>query len=333
MNNLIADFQRRYPELVQQMKESNHHYSETELNPYHLEGDIFTHTALVCLEALRANLSRSNQIACLLHDIGKPACRTVSEDRRRVHFIGHEGYSAHLAIDIMKDFGLTEKEIIHNFQLIAMHTDPFKMNSVAFSSRLIYNLALWCDLRVVSSCDHKGRFCEEVSQGRELSSKVQELELQDSYENEVIVLIGLPCSGKSTVRAEFPNHEVISRDDIIESLYEGETYNEKFAKSDDKEIRKVLEARKKALISEKKDVIIDMTNLTRKSRRKRLSSFPKSYKRTAIVCLTGLAEIKRRNEERKKVGKFIGWDVFERMMKSTYPPMFDEFEEIDWRLS
>lgn len=333
MNKLIEEFQLRYPELVKQMHESTHHFSEERLNPYHLEGSIFTHSLMVCLMAENTSLSRSNKIACLLHDIGKPACRTVSEDRQRVHFIGHEGYSAHMSIDIMKDFGLTAHEIIHNFQIIAMHTDPFKMDSEALMSRCFRNHKLYIDLKTVSECDHKGRFCQDISHGRELSSKKQKLVTQDSYENEVIVLVGLPCSGKSTVREEYPNHEVISRDDIIEEIGEGSNYSEKWNSVDQKEVDKLLIKRKKDLISQKKDVIIDMTNLTRKSRRKRLSMFPASYKRKAIVCLTGLKEIKRRNEARRKEGKFINWDVFERMMKTTYPPLFDEFEHIDWRLT
>ena len=49
-----------------------------------------------------------------------------------------------------------------------------------------------------------------------------------------------------------------------------------------------------------------------------------------MVFLTGLSEIEKRNSSR--VGKTIPDDVIENMAKSFYPPMFDEFDQIDWRV-
>ena len=51
MYEIVTKFQLDYPELVKLMKESNHHFSEGNLNPYHLEGDIWCHTMMVCLMA------------------------------------------------------------------------------------------------------------------------------------------------------------------------------------------------------------------------------------------------------------------------------------------
>lgn len=331
MNELVKEFQLRYPKLVKEMKEASHHYSEKELNPYHLESDIFTHTMMVCQEARNASLSYFLNVVCLLHDIGKPACREENRAKQRVNFIGHEGYSAYMAIDIMRDFGLTNEEIIHNFQIIALHTEIFKLSEEKFGLRLLNNIKLFDDLLKVSKCDRNGRF--HSGEEKEFKPGFMGFFDVEERENEVIVLIGLPGSGKSTIRIEYPDYEVLSWDDTMEEMYEGSTYGEKFAKADDKEVKKVLEEKRKRLVSEKKNVIIDMTNLTRKSRRRRLSAFPKSYKRTAIVCLVGFEELKQRNEKRKAEGKFIKWEVFERMMKQTYPPMFDEFESVEWRLS
>ncbi|MEA1973243.1 MAG: hypothetical protein U9N34_08130, partial [Candidatus Cloacimonadota bacterium] len=41
-------------------------------NPYHIEGDIFCHTMLVCQRAEIDDVSKVNKICALLHDIGKP---------------------------------------------------------------------------------------------------------------------------------------------------------------------------------------------------------------------------------------------------------------------
>src|SRR5574344_1860728 len=38
-NELVSWFQVNYPDLVKAMKEAQHHYDETLLNPYRLEGD------------------------------------------------------------------------------------------------------------------------------------------------------------------------------------------------------------------------------------------------------------------------------------------------------
>ena len=46
-HTLVKWFQLNYPKFVKDMIESSHHYSETKLNPYHLEGSVFTHTMLV----------------------------------------------------------------------------------------------------------------------------------------------------------------------------------------------------------------------------------------------------------------------------------------------
>ena len=46
-SDLISWFQLNFPELVQSMKDCSHHYDKDNLNPYHLEGDIFCHTNMV----------------------------------------------------------------------------------------------------------------------------------------------------------------------------------------------------------------------------------------------------------------------------------------------
>ena len=77
MNELIRWFQVEYPNLVDDMQDSNHAFTTNEPNPYHLEGSIWTHTMMVCQRAEIENSSKILLITALLHDIGKPKAREI----------------------------------------------------------------------------------------------------------------------------------------------------------------------------------------------------------------------------------------------------------------
>lgn len=72
MNELIYWFLVNFPALALDMRDCSHAVKTDEPNPYHIEGDIFCHTMLVCQRAEIDNVSKVNKICALLHDIGKP---------------------------------------------------------------------------------------------------------------------------------------------------------------------------------------------------------------------------------------------------------------------
>ena len=150
MVELISWFQMEYPSLVRDMKQSNHHRtymddirlelknngtaqkdhrllsSPTDLNPYHLESDVFTHTMMVCKQA--ENYPYLVQVAALLHDIGKPSTRKVNPKNGRVSFYNHDAVSAFMSLEITKKLGFCESERAHVFNLIALHTQIYKLS-------------------------------------------------------------------------------------------------------------------------------------------------------------------------------------------------------------
>jgi len=65
---------------------------------YHPEGDVWTHTVMMLNELSRP--SPALALAVLLHDIGKPATRSVDEDGR-IRFRGHAQKGADIAADWM----------------------------------------------------------------------------------------------------------------------------------------------------------------------------------------------------------------------------------------
>lgn len=78
MNELIFYIQVRFPELVDEMKRSDHASSSDEPNIYHTESSIWTHTCMVCQRAeisSELDYNKISLITALLHDLGKPESR------------------------------------------------------------------------------------------------------------------------------------------------------------------------------------------------------------------------------------------------------------------
>jgi len=332
-SDLVKWFMISFPNLVRDMQKSDHNFDKGNLNPYHLEGSVWTHTMMVLNQA---ETGHHNELAALLHDIGKPMCREVIKDKKRVRFIGHEPMSAFLAFDVMKKFEedfnlkLFKKEL---FQAICLHTEPFKIPE-KLDDRLVNQERSFINmLEELNNADAAGRFYTAEDSGRSWIPKYKTKKVEIQKDKIATVLIGLPCSGKSTYIKSLNiknGLSVISRDDIIMKL-PGNTYDEKWNNADQKEVDKTLNEWKKSCIDSGDDLIFDLTHMSRKSRRKSIGNLPKEYSKKAIVFLPTLTEIMRRNEERSKEGKSIPQEVFMQMIKAFYPPMYDEFDEIEWR--
>jgi HD superfamily phosphodiesterase len=87
---LLIWFQTNYPELKKALMESHHNFDDIDTNPYHIEGDCWSHTMLVCKIAQLEGYDRVIQVSALLHDIGKPNSRTVNPKNNHIQFFNHE---------------------------------------------------------------------------------------------------------------------------------------------------------------------------------------------------------------------------------------------------
>lgn len=152
--------------------------------------------------------------------------------------------------------------------------------------------------------------------------------------SKVIMLIGPPLSGKDTYinKNDFSQYVIISRDDILMSLHENNNYEEAFKNVNQKEVDRILNRNIQTEISQRSNVIINMTNLTKKSRNKHLCKFPSNiYKKIAIVFpKLDIMEYGERNTNRQiKENKSIPLSVMISMIQSWEEVDIDEgFDEI-----
>lgn len=362
MFELVQWFQLEYPELVSEMKRSDHHlnhydkcsidgieslgYDENvvdylknmnyayDINPYHIESDVFTHTMLVCKQA--ENMPYEVQIAALLHDIGKPSTRKVNPKNGRVSFFNHDAVSAFMSLEILnrEELGLSKEQKILIFNMITLHTQIYKLSieklAAIGDNKLVENLIL------LGNADHEGRF--HSHEGAEIPtmediSGISSTKRSRETTKEVHILCGLPASGKSTWMVSNRDRSevgyVVTRDGIITEEFPELSYDEAWKAVSQKRVDKLLQEEFKEA-KKYENVTVDMTHMSKKSRRRSLSHFGSEYKKICHVFLTDLPTINLRNSQRE--GKVIGKDVYEKMMRSFYPPTYEEFDEIIYHL-
>ena len=152
---------------------------------------------------------------------------------------------------------------------------------------------------------------------------------KNMYIPELVMLCGIPCSGKSTYVNKLLTYEywenavVLSTDNYIEEQAKrlGMTYNEVFQDCIDEATRQ-LEMSFVRAKEEGKRIIWDQTNLSIKTRKKKLIKVPSIYKRTVVWFQVELEEALKRNETRE--GKFIPESILKRMYHQFEVPTLEE---------
>lgn len=348
-------FIKEFSDLYDKMRECDHGLSD-KLNPYHEEGDVWTHTEMV-LDALPSTVSDSVVVAALLHDIGKVYTREVTSEGK-VRFFNHASRSTFEAIDIVNHIS---KTLMYSFEnvscidvlnLINLHCVFFnytnsqtEKNADKLAKMLYqYGLLFYNDLVNIVKADHYGRI---TSQKTKVSNEFFELvkvkikNLIDNFDcsknikdNYIDLLIGIPYSGKSFFLENYVNNSdivIISRDNLIMKKYPELSYNEAWKLVDQNAINLELDSLFRSAVKDNKNIIVDMTNLSRKSRNSKLSQVSKNYNKKASVFYTGMGKIKERIKKRKD--KNIDQLVLNRMMNSFQLPTYSEFDEIYFKVT
>jgi predicted kinase len=365
---VLTSFVKYFPNIVQDMKNSDHGYNKdgvNHLNSYHMESSVWTHTMMVFKEAItRYPGYPLLHIAVLLHDIGKAYVReeVITEERTKTTFYGHEGVSTYKAIDILNSeafevFGLTKREKLLVICTVAAHGDYFdsfhseknieKMLS-KFSGSFYHELFDMVRMHLV--CDHNGRISLEDHN----SDEIEDFNVRFGLGREafgftkegkplLFVLVGPPCSGKSTyIKNNLANFTVISRDDTLMKYGDQKYFNLEYSdlfrtltEEDHKNIDLLVIEKFMTATKNRESIVIDMTNMSPKSRRKwsqgASNIVGKEYYKQAVVFFTGYEELLVRNMVRySQEGKNIPEKVLLNMCKNFKLPMHDEYDNIEF---
>jgi len=317
-----------------------------ESNPHHLEGDVFTHTMMVFNTAVNWNMDFKVQIAALLHDIAKPYTREVffKDGINKVSFRNHEALGFYRSLDILRKVYsdiLSDRDIMNIATVIAHHTSLFqyraKTNKYSSLAEYVgkafghYDYDAIGILNALSYCDSDGRISKDGMVHYMSSIDGYEDHISEQYvsDKKLTLLVGPPNAGKNYYldNTFFDGDTVsISRDDIVMELGEG-TYNECWKSVDHSEVDRILNKRFNTSLKEGKNIIVNMTNMSKKSRRRWINpARQKDYMVEAVVFYTSYDTIMERNNNRE--GKYIPTDVIVNMMKSFCYPTYEEVDNI-----
>jgi len=148
----------------------------------------------------------------------------------------------------------------------------------------------------------------------------------------VIILIGPPLSGKTTwVRNNFPDVNVISRDEILMEVCGSDNYDEAFKNVNQKRVDRVLHERLVSADENMENVIVDMTHMTSKRRKHNLNYFGDDYYKVGVIFpILSDDEYEKRNQKRSdEENKYIPIGVIKRMISSYQTIQSDEgFDKI-----
>ena len=145
---------------------------------WHAEGDVWTHTRMVCAELERLeewpSLDRRSQLQLLftglLHDAGKPATTALDAETGRLRSPNHSKAGAELARRVLRDLGcdlFTREEIC---RLIRFHGRPPYLLDKPKPEHQVIRLSWLVDNRLLylfSLADTRGRLAREMSRPEE----------------------------------------------------------------------------------------------------------------------------------------------------------------------
>ncbi len=333
---------------------------------HHAEGNVWIHTRMV-LETLLAmpswqRLPEADRaavyVACLMHDIAKPAT-TREEEGGRITAKGHSRAGELMARRILWELGapFSLREAVCG--LIRYHQIPFFLIERDDAQRVSAEVSLHvrCDLlAIVAEADIRGRICSDLNRvldnielfrahceeegcltgPRKFASdhtrvvyfssegRHPDVEAWDDTKGTMVLLCGLPGSGKDTfVREHLAGLPVVSLDAL-----RGEMEIE--ATGDQGPVAQAARERAKEHLRRGEPFVWNATNLSRR-RRDPLTSLARDYKAKVRIVYVEVPErvLRAQNQAREGV---VPWQAIRRMSERWEVPSLVEAHAVDLKV-
>ena len=353
--------------------------SRTEQNPeFHAEGDVWTHTKMVCEELVKLDTFRDLAedcqqavfLAALLHDIGKIPTTRWEDDKWTSpnHTLVGSKMARQFLWQELGFCGTPEKQRLRETvcNLIRYHSFPPHAIDDPDGKRKLLTIAANGEscpmftielLSVLCEADALGRVClderdrlhmvEQVQLCREFAKEnscysapfpfpslhsqysylarkdiVPEVELYDDTWGEVILMSGLPGTGKDTwIQENYPDLSMISLDEIRKEMKISPTENQS-------KVVEIARERARELLRKKQPFVWNATNLSPMVRVKQIKLFTQYHASTRIVYLeTDWAEQLRRNAGRADA---VPEQAICHMMEELVLPEAKEAHRVQW---
>ena len=282
----------------------------------------------------------------------------------KTHFRGHEGISFWLAIDPLyelKSLGVIDRfqmeEILH---IISLHGTLFNRikngqeHKPEQVTRIFDEVGKFERFVKQSRNDSLGRFYNSGAGSRSDVAGFLGVDIYTANTYEVNprpeitkgtdvpfihVLTGLPASGKSSFMKKYFHDgvTVISKDEVIMEMGKElgldkytDIYRALSREQHDEAYKEVMRRYQEALKGDK-DIVVDMTNMSKKSRTKWIHSAGKKFNTKAYVFIAGASMLASRNIIRSQFeNKFIPQGVYLNMMKTFIVPTLYEFDFVEY---
>lgn len=349
--------------------------SRTEQNPeFHAEGDVWTHTKLVCealvkLDSFRELSVEKQQavfLASLLHDIGKIPTTRWEDDKWTSP--NHTLVGSKMAREFLWQLGFCgnpekqqRRETVCN--LIRYHSFPphaiddpdgkRKLMAIAANGQncpmfTIKLLCILCEADALGrECADKAHMVEQIYLCEELAREndcyeapflfpaaytrygylpgkdiAPELELYDNTWGEVILMSGLPGTGKDTwIKENCPDIPMISLDEIRREMKISPTDNQS-------KVLEIARERARELLRKQQPFVWNATNLSPMVRAKQIKLFAQYHASVRIVYLeTDWQEQLRRNGGRPDA---VPEEAICHMLEELIPPEGKEAHTVQW---
>jgi putative nucleotidyltransferase with HDIG domain len=330
---------------------------------HHAEGDVWIHTRMVCQELIALPAWRELPLeqrqvvfaAAVLHDVAKPRCTRLEEERITAR--GHSRQGAMMARNILWRMAVPFSDREQVTAMIRYHQLPFFLIDRPDARRQAIEISQTtrCDhLALLAEADIRGRICADQQRLLDnvalfallagdlgcsqtpypfASDHARVLFFQDmhrqpdspahqAFRAEVILMSGLPGSGKDHyIHNHFPDWLLISLDDLREELD---------VSPDESQGTVINEARERARawLRQGQSFVWNATNISAQLRQQVIALFFAYQARVRIVYLeVPCAVLFSQNRQRSRC---VPEKVMERMIDRWEVPDRTEAHQVDW---